>query len=268
MRSSLLTLVCWTLLTGGAFAQEQIDRAKYELIRETINFLATDKAVSKDTTFRVSCETLDYDCFGQQLSSDPITGIGQWYDRWRSIDVKDNKGLASLRNRIFDDIFERQGKGYRKQLAAYADYVGHTDGLLQPADELPPMDEEGLDIMHGEQVPDHAGMPPIYPEEIANQNNNPNTENPMIAYLAIAIGLIALAVAAIPLLKKKELEQPKVFDDGMEDLHRRLDGIAMRMKNLEDKLTNAEMSEAVTHLTEIMESVEKRVVELENRTIE
>lgn len=264
MRSSLLTLICWTLLAYGAFAQEQIDRAKYELIRETINFLATDKAVSKDTSFRVSCETLDYACFGQQLNADPIAGIGQWYNRWRSTEVTDSAGLASLRSRIFADIIERQGKGYRKQLAGYDGYVARTTDLVTGSHEpLMPVGE-GDDSLLAEQVPDHAGLAPIYPEEITEQHDNPETENPMIAYLALAIGLIALIVAARPLMKKKEPEKPANFD-GMEEIHRRLDGIAMRMKNLEDKVADAQMGEAVTHLTEIMESVEKRVVELEQR---
>src|SRR5690606_35881932 len=109
MRSGLLTFACWTMLAWSAFAQERIDRAKYELIRETINFLATDKRVSQDTAFRISCEALDYGCFGQQLSSDPIAGIQPWYNRWRSVTTTDEASLKTLRDRIFADIFERQG---------------------------------------------------------------------------------------------------------------------------------------------------------------
>lgn len=268
MRSGLLILVCWTMLAWSAFAQEHIDRAKYELIRETINFLATDKAVSQDTTFRISCETLDYECFGQQLSNNPIAGIERWYNRWRSISAADEAGLSKLRNLIFADIVERSGKGYRKQLAGYEGYVARTTDLIAmapPAENLP-VDEAAEDTVL-EAVPDHAGLQPIYPEQLTDQIDNPEKENPMIAYLAIAIGLIALALAALPFVKKKEPEKPADFD-GLEELHRRLDGIALRMKNLEQKITDAQMGDAVTHLTEIMESVEKRVVELESRVSE
>src|SRR3546814_17768777 len=105
MRSGLLTLSCWVMLTWSAFAQEQVDRAKYELIRETINFLATDKAVSQDTTFRISCETLNYGCFGQQLADNTIAGIARWYNRWQSVSVTDEAALVTLKDRYFADIF-------------------------------------------------------------------------------------------------------------------------------------------------------------------
>lgn len=261
----MLTLSCWAILAWNAVAQEQVDRAKYELIRETINFLATDKTVSEDTAFRISCETLDYGCFGEQLTSNPIAGIERWYNRWRSISATDGASLVTLRDRIFDDIFERPGKGYRKQLAGYDGYVARAADLVAPQAENVAMEEEATEDTLLERVPDRAGVQTIYPEELTNQNdNNPEKENPMIAYLAIVIGLIALALAALPFIKKKEPEQPADFD-GLEELHRRLDGIALRMKNLEQKITDAQSAEAITHLTDIMESVEKRVVEVEKR---
>ncbi|MGV3763786.1 hypothetical protein [Parapedobacter sp.] len=270
MRSALLTLVCWLMLVWSALAQEQVDRAKYELIRETINFLATDKAVSQDTAFRISCESLDYGCFDQQLSSNPIAGIERWYNRWRSMAATDGAGLKVLRDRIFADIFEREGKGYRKQLAGYDGYVTRTADLIAlPAESTQEQTQpEGYsEDTLSERVPDHAGSQVVYPEQPIDQIDKPQKENTMIAYLAIVIGLIALAVAALPFFRKKEPEQPADFD-GLEELHRRLDGIALRMKNLEQKITDPQAAETLTHLTDIMESVEKRVVDLEGRVSE
>ncbi|MEC3879628.1 hypothetical protein [Parapedobacter sp. 10938] len=262
MRSGLLTLVCWVMLVWNALAQEQVDRAKYELIRETINLLATDKAVSQDTAFRISCEALDYDCFEQQLAGNPIAGIERWYNRWRSMAASDEAGLKALRDRIFADIFEREGKGYRKQLASYEGYVTRTANLIAlPVENIPP--EVAMDTV-SERVPDHAVSQTIYPEQLTDQIDNPEKEDPMIAYLAIGIGLIALAIAALPFIRKNEPERPTDFD-ALEELHGRLDGIALRMKNLEQKITDPQAAETLTHLTDIMESVEKRVVDLESR---
>ncbi|WP_374744093.1 hypothetical protein [Parapedobacter sp. 2B3] len=266
MRNGLLTLTCLVSMVWSSFAQEQPDHAKYELIRETINFLATDKAVSRDTAFQVSCEALDYGCFGQQLAGNPIAGIEPWYNRWRSVAVKDNDGLKALRDRIFADIFERPGKGYRKQLAGYEGYVSRTAALIAPPTENLPPEDIAEDISLAPMA-DQTGIQTIYPEQLPDQIDNPEKENTMIAYVAFVIGLIALVIAALPFIKKKEPNQPNDFD-GLEELHRRLDGIALRMKNLEQKISDAQMAEAVTHLTEIMESVEKRVVELEGRISE
>lgn len=267
MRSSLLTLVCWAVMVWNTSAQDQPDQAKYELIRETVNFLATDKRVSQDTAFRISCETLDYGCFGQQLADNPIAGIGQWYNRWRSTAATDEASLKTLKERIFADIFERPGKSYRKQLAGYDGYVSRMADLVTPVAETVGQAETIEDTTVEERVPDHAGLQPIYPEPSTDQNDNPENENTMIAYLAIVIGLIALVIAGLPFIKRKEQAQPAGFD-GLEELHLRLDGIALRMKNLEQKNSDAQVADAITHLTEIMESVEKRVVELENRVSE
>lgn len=265
MRNSVFTLVCLALMAWNAFGQEDAERAKYELIRETINFLATDKTVSQDTAFRITCETLDYGCFEQQLSSNPITGIVTWYNRWQSIPVTKTEELQRLKERIFADILDRPGKGYRKQLAGYSGYAARVADLLgPPSGNTVTTDEGAEDTAALELVPDHAGLQTIYPEQLTDQIDNPENENPMIAYIAIIIGLAALALAALPFIKKKEPHESADFSKS-DELHVRLDGIAMRMKNLEQKIGDAQMTDAVAHLTEIMESVEKRVVELERR---
>src|SRR5690606_23495316 len=120
----------------------------------------------------------------------------------------------------------------RKQLAGYDSYIARTDDLLAPPAESAAVENAAVDTdtLLGEQVVDHADLQPIYPEQLTDQIDNPEKENPMIAYFAIAIGLIALAVAALPLIRKKEPEQRPTDFDGLEELHRRLDGIALRMK--------------------------------------
>src|SRR5690606_20838513 len=126
------------VLIGNALAQGQVDEAKYEIIRETIHFLATDNRVSRDTGFRISCETLDYGCFKQQLSSNTIAGIDQWYNRWRSATVTDEAALAAFRDRVLADILDRPGKAYRKELAGYESYRARVDQLARlPVGEIP-----------------------------------------------------------------------------------------------------------------------------------
>ena len=264
MRRGLLTLICTGVMVGSIFAQpNQADRAKYELIRETINFLATDKTVSKDTNFRVSCEALDYDCFQQQLASEPIAGIERWYNAWRAMKATDEAGLTALRKQIFADIFERPGKGYRKQLAAYQSYVDGTESLLHlsmaetPSEQVPvthsPMDSGEAPLEH----PESANV--IYPELTNEEVETPENENPMIAYLALALAIVALVFSRL----KKAAPQPTA---DIQMLHERLDELMLRMKQLEQRLADGQMdAEAVASLTEIMESVERRVAELERR---
>lgn len=257
MRRGLLTILGIAALVWNAFAQEQVDHAKYELIRETINFLATDKSVSQDTSFRISCETLDYDCFTQQLSVKPIAGIDRWYNSWRSMTATDQAGLVALRNQVFADIFERPGKGYRKQLAGYESYVSQTERLISLNDEVL-QEDTVIDTVPTSVVPDQ--LQPANPEQFTDQNENPEKENTMIAYLAIAIGIIALIIAFLPVFKKREQQAPADF----QGLQERMDELAARMKRLEQKTQDSQIKDAIASLTDIMESVEKRVVDLEN----
>ncbi len=270
MRRGLLILIYTAVMVWSAFAQDQTDRAKYELIRETINFLATDKAVSQDTSFRISCETLDYDCFKQQLSSNPIAGIERWYNAWRSMTATDEAGLVTLRKQVFADIFERPGKGYRKQLAGYKAYITRTESLIRSSVDEVPVDRLTTDST--EAPPEHPAQSnnSIYPEQTSVQNENPEKEDTMIAYFALTLAVIALIIVALPLFKKKEQQlaereqQPAADFYGLQE---RLGELAVRMKHLEQKLSDSQLkNEAITSLTEIMESVEKRVVELENNS--
>ena len=259
MRSGLLTILGIAALIGNARAQDHAEQAKYELIRETINFLATDKAVSKDTNFRISCETLNYDCFKQQLSTQPIAGIARWYNSWRSMAATDEAGLVALRDQVFADIFERPGKGYRKQLAGYEAYRSRVEGLIRPPVEEMPMEQLAGDTA---SVPiGHAGSSPVDSVQLTDSNDNPEKEDIMIAYFAIAIGIIALILAALPFFKKKE---PQRSADSQR-LAGQIYELAERMKRLEQQLSESQVKDAIGSLTEIMESVEKRVVQLENR---
>jgi hypothetical protein len=259
MRRSLLTIIGTVVLVWNALGQDGAEQTKYEIIRETINFLATDKAVSRDTNFMITCETLDYDCFGQQLSGDPVAGIERWYNSWRSMAVSDEAGLAALRDRVFADIFERPGKGYRKQFAGYQGYISRIDQLIDQYANGTPV---------GATVADTASEPLLSPldaditdaEPIINQNDNPEKDNTMIAYLAIAIGIAALILGALSYFRKPA--QPAAGP-----LYQRLDEIKEQIARLEERVagTDDEMKEAVASLTDIMEAIEKRVVAIENR---
>lgn len=264
MRHSLLIFLGIISFAVHAFGQ---DRAKYEIIRETIHFLATDEKVSQDTNFRISCEPLDYDCFTQALSSKPILGIERWYNRWRSMNVTDTAELIALRDRIFADIFERRGKGYRKQLEGYEGYITRTEQAIDRYRNGPEVPITTADTAQAIVGPG-AGMNPSdsiqadHTEQTANESDNPEKENPMIAYLALALGLIALTLVLMPLFRKKQTPEPSNF----QALSDRIEDIGFRMKRLERQATPPQSQDAVQTLTEIMESVEKRVVELEKQS--
>ncbi len=258
MRKSLLSIISTVVLVWNAPAQGQVDEAKYEIIRETIHFLATDRQVSRDTGFRISCEAPDYDCFKQQLSSNTIAGIDRWYNRWRSAEVMDPAALSAFRDQVLADILDRPGKAYRRGLAGYEDYISRIDQLIQlPVSEIPA--EQAVAATDQAAVVSPAEVEPTYPTDAADQQA-PETGSNRVAYIALVIGLLALLFAAWQRFSKKTLQAA----DGMQGIHERLDELSARVRRLETKTADSQMGEAVTSLTDIMESIEKRVVELEN----
>src|SRR5690606_15257385 len=139
--------------------------------------------------------------------------------------------------------------------------LARPENLIHRALDEVPAEQVALDP--GEAPPQHPAQSDIiYPEQTNEGNENPEKEDTMIAYLAITLAIIALVLVALPLFKKKE-PQPVADFYGLQE---RLDELAVRMKHLEQKLSDGQVKdEAITNLIEIMESVEKRVVELENR---
>ena len=259
MRKSLLSIIFTTVLIGNALAQGQVDEAKYEIIRETIHFLATDNRVSRDTGFRIACETLDYDCFKQQLSSNTIAGIDQWYNRWRSAAVTDEAALVAFRDRVLADILDRPGKAYRKELAGYESYRARVDQLARlPVGEIPA--EQAVADTDQAAAFNAPEIRTTYPPDTADQPESPESGSNGIAYIALVIGLLALVLAAWQRFGKNTPQSA----DGIQDIHERLDELSARVRRLETKTEDSQMGEAVTSLTDIMESIEKRVVELEN----
>src|SRR3546814_11519043 len=115
----------------------------------------------------------------------------------------DTAGLIALRDRIFADIFERQGKNYRKKLIGYESYVSRTQQLIdQYPDGMSLEEAAAVDI--GMTASDSlAGLSPNEPEPPTIENDNSAKNNPMIASLALSLGLLELIIAFLPILQKK-----------------------------------------------------------------
>ena len=259
MRRSLLLIIFAVVLVWNVAAQGQTDQAKYEIIRETINFLATDQRVSRDTSFRISCETPDYDCFKQQLSANTIAGIERWYNSWRSVEVTDEAALAAFRDQVLKDILDRPGKGYRRELAGYEGYISRLEQLVRlPESEIPAV-QANVDTNQTTAVTS-PGLQPTAPADHGDLHETPKAGNNTLAYIAIVIGLLALGLVAWQLFGKKGAQA----DGDVQDLYERLDELSARIQRLENKTADSQVGDAVTSLTDIMESIEKRVVELEN----
>jgi hypothetical protein len=120
MRAFLILVLSCPLL---AFAQSNPDSLKFEIIRATVNFLATDGKISKDAGFRVTCTFPNYICLESSIDETKLKGVLAKVRIW---DYKKNgnspEDVAKLKEKIWNDIIEPDAKSYRKKLPGFAEY--------------------------------------------------------------------------------------------------------------------------------------------------
>lgn len=269
--TSILTLlISFSFLHLNVYGQSEQDNAdfsKFELIRATLNFLSSDHIVSTDTTFRLSCDHLDYECVESSGVFNVVTGIETWYKRWKAVPVSDSLSVVKLKDRLIADVIERRGKGYRRQLPHYEAFVLQTNGILENFNSSQMLNTLGrnesdevamrVDGFDGGNVQDGSSNT----SHDANAANTSDTTN-WLVYLALCLSVIAAVMSYLAMTKKKEQNLPLSVLGTPE----RLDDLTMRLRRLERSVNESHSEEAVRNLTEIMELVERRVAELEAKT--
>lgn len=250
-------MILW-LLSTSTHAQSTSESIKYEILRETVHFLATDPKVSSNTTLEITCANGDYGCFEKQVGN-TITNISRWFNSWKEIKVEDAKDLIYLKNKIHEEIVDRNGKTYRKDLADYQAYLTKVDDLI---DSYPLSDNQVED-----QFPSFSLTYQSEPTEGLRSenkvNNAPNNNlNTMLLYLALTMGGLALFFALRPPVLKKEAENKK---KQLSHLSREIARINILIEEIHPKHSEKKSREAYSVLHTKLEGIEKRLVELENK---
>lgn len=245
------------LLSGSIRAESNIESIKYEILRETIHFLATDAKVSNNSTLEITCANSDYDCFEKQLAN-TITGISRWFKSWKEIKVADSEDLIHLKNTIHKEIVDRDGKSYRKDLPGYQSYLSKLDHLM----DAHPLINQDDDPPPTVRLAYQSGPAQATLSENAIDNAPTNNPNHMLLYLALALGGLALFFALRPPALKKETEARK---KQIAQLSQEVARTNSQIEEIHPKHSEKKTKEAHAFLQTKLEGIEKRLVELENK---
>src|SRR5690606_2843764 len=107
----------------------------------------------------------------------------------------------------------------------------------------------------------HAVLDPETKLNASTSNSDSPAASTWLLYLALGLAALALVCSYLALTRKKEPTLPLTLENTPE----RVDELTLRLRRLERIVKESQSEEAVANLVSIMESVEKRVAELESK---
>lgn len=126
MKRYLLVLL---LLPGSLMAQQKIiDSIKFELIKATVHFYATDTAFNRTGIGLSQCKSSNYDCLKEFSKTNNLTKVDERITSWSGVKCQTVDDLLKLKERVITDLTDK--KEYRKELPGYGDYTKRLFNLM------------------------------------------------------------------------------------------------------------------------------------------
>lgn len=118
------------LLPFGAFAQINYDSLKFEVIRATVNFYASDTTSFKFIKEKTcSCLSLEYNCILSFCSANQLTNVDSRVIDWKAMPVTGNTQLEQFIQIVQEKVLATKPK--RKELQSYKLYTSHLLNLAE-----------------------------------------------------------------------------------------------------------------------------------------
>lgn len=254
MRKYILLL---TLIPSLLFSQKNNgDNLKFEIIKATVNFFATDSvAYYKFLNGKsLNCSTLDYACIADFCKKNDVGSVQKKVEEWKakpSNSADDVKKLSAL---IIEDLSKKE---YRKNLDSFKKFTQTLNQLAASFSESKPEVEEEAETPQVAEVTK---------PEVVNVTPSDSTEKSSnLPIISLIIAIIALLAALYAIFKgnagsasaNSESKNPDyhILKEDLKEIRTRLSQRQnVDFKPIEDKL----------------KSIENRLGQLENqpRTVE
>ncbi len=249
--------------TGQPLQQNQLNDARFQLVRRSLEFLATDRKTFTNVTQPLCTECSNKEDLVTFIKTNQLKGaegrLGQWLTLAGSELTPDN--LAALKLKIIYDLTSGPGKDSRKELASYKAYAADMDMIVAnartPAPETTP-------------EPTAPAAATIRPTD-SSPGNDDSDDTYLLppVYLYILLGLLAMTVAILLIRLRKALGKARGND---EDLKKARKDLKALEKKLEEQDTQRRRSaEEITFLKDQLQVSEEalrleRMKNLESQT--
>jgi len=112
---------------------DKLKNIQFELIKETIKFLASDDSLY-DIKTEIECDDIgDYQCLTNYCDANGIIKGSNRVNEWKDVKLTSKVELKELINKILNEV--TLNKNYRKELPTYTDYVDFMTKLAADFNE-------------------------------------------------------------------------------------------------------------------------------------
>lgn len=238
---------------------QNADNIRFEMIKETINFLGKDSKISKSKSFSLNCNKIKliekYACLEASITDQIFNGKKALLARVRKWDEK-KKGntsadLLKLKTSIFDDIINPVEKQYRQtEIPEYSAYLQKVDELIAGVKSNSTItrqsttDQVGgpndLDLQSTQAIIDkqQRSLDSLKSEMSKYSVSTPNNN---IAYIALAAAIIGVIIGFVSYFNSGKL---------------------LKQYSLPSNTSSSETGPSVTDLKKIEEELTRKIVTL------
>jgi hypothetical protein len=110
-----------------AMAQSKADIVKFEIIKSTVDFYATDTAFKGSLKQASNCPTGDYNCLELFCKNNGLTGVWSRVSDWRKATINTKASVIAFKDSVVKDVTT---KVHRTNLPSHADYRKELDDLI------------------------------------------------------------------------------------------------------------------------------------------
>jgi len=236
------------------FAQNNGDSLKFEIIKASTNFLATDKATFPNSSGKGStCQAMDYNCLLSFCRTNKLIGADKKVENWMKKSISSKDDLSKFKEAILTELTVGGEKAKRTKLDSYKKYNESLSKIASAFKETSATDIEDNTANNNNEASQPAKVEtanePIVPVVIKTTDPQEESSQGWLPLIAFLMSFLALGLGVYLFYKiKKRDEARKDFNSEYfklkEDFKDLKDRFAQRpvidIKTFEEKLRNIE----------------------------
>jgi len=244
------------------FAQANGDSLKFEIIKETVNFFASDSSAYKGLRGKtLTCGKVDYSCISDYCTRNDVGSIQKKVDEWQKAPSATGDDLTNLVSKITTDL---SNKEYRKKLDSFKKFKETVNQLASSFAEVP------IEVFAETAEKDATKTVPAGVAELV-ERDMPNSES-QLPLISLILSILALVTGGLALTRssrggssvriEKSKPNNKIILNDVENLKGAkqesgvdLAPIQTHISNLESRVLNLEIQPKVFEMPKINKNV-------------
>ena len=235
-------------------AQTNGDSLKFEIIKASVNFLATDKASFPNTSGKSSkCVFDDYSCLLKFCETNQLKGADTKINKWKQKSIGSKDDLSKLKGEIINELTVGGDRVNRTKLESFKKYNGSLNKIVNSYKVTPkpiaePSNQEA--VKEDSQTPSvDSSSEPIIPLVIKTENPQEENSQGWFSIIAFLFSCIALGLGGFIFYKMNKRDKARkdfnsdyfILKEDVKDLRSKLaQKPTVDLKPFEEKLNYIE----------------------------